>query len=146
STLSGILNTKNEILTGRLFGDFTLNGDGTFAGNGRVENLSLAQAHFGLFKWNAESADDVFNVDVSSNGDALEMSAKGSLRPTSETESAMDLQFNLLRFDLEALANLLPSVIYDGSGTLSGKIDIDGSTANPEFVGSINFNNGKIGL
>lgn len=146
STLSGILNTKNEILTGRLFGDFTLNGDGTFAGNGRVENLSLAQSDFGLFKWNAESADNVFNVDVSSSGDALEMSAKGSLRPTSETESEMDLQFNLLRFDLEALANLLPSVIYDGSGTLSGKIDIDGSTANPEFVGSINFNNGKIGL
>src|SRR5690606_34638615 len=146
ATLSGMINTTNEILTGRLFGDFTLNGDGTFAGSGRVEDLTLAQADFGLFKWNADRADKAFNIDVSSNGEALEMSAKGSLTPINENESAMNLQFNLLRFDLGALPKIIPSVIYDGSGTLSGKIDIDGSTTKPEFQGSINFNSGKIGL
>lgn len=146
ATISGMINTRHEILTGRLYGDFTLNGDGTFAGSGRVEELTLAQANFGLFKWEADKVDESFNIDISSNGKALEMSAEGSLTPKTENESAMDLQFNLTRFDLEALAHIAPSVVYTGGGTLSGKINIDGATSKPELKGSIDFNNGKIGL
>ncbi|NEN25126.1 hypothetical protein G3O08_16620 [Cryomorpha ignava] len=146
ATLSGMINTENEILTGRLFGDFTLNSNGTFSGNGRIEKLTVAQADFGLFKWEADKVDKSFNIDISSNGEALEMSAKGSLTPESDNESAVDLVFNLVRFDLAALAKLAPSFVYAGGGTLSGKIDIDGSTAKPELQGNLEFNKGKIGL
>src|SRR5690606_27126595 len=107
ATLSGMINTEHDILSGRLYGDFTLNGDGTFAGNGRIDDLTVAQADFGQFKWEAGKADKSFNIDVSSDGEALEMKASGSLTPKTESESDMDLQVNLIRFNLEALAKIL---------------------------------------
>ncbi len=146
ATLSGMINTNNDLLTGRLSGDITLNSDGTFAGNGRIEKLTLAQADLGLFKWQAEKAENAFNIDVSSSGESLDFNIKGSLTPKNESESALDLQVNLTKFDLAALPKIVPSEVYGGSGILSGKIDIDGTTSKPELNGSLNFNQAKIGL
>ena len=146
AALSGMINTTDEILTGRLYGDFTLHGDGTFAGNGRIEKLTVAQADLGLFKWEADKANESFNIDVSSSGESLDFTAKGSLTPQSDSASTMNLQFNLTRFDIASLPKIVPSLIYAGSGTLSGEIDINGSTSAPQLNGSLGFKNSKIGL
>lgn len=146
ATVSGMINTSEDLLTGRLYADFDLNSDGSFAGNGRIEDLEVAQANFGLFSWDAASADNKLDVTVSTTGDALDFTAYGNMTPQNENESAVDLTLHLDKFDLEALPKILPSMIYAGKGALTGNIDITGTTAKPELKGAINFDSNEIGI
>lgn len=146
STLSGLINTTNDLLTGRLYADFDLHSDGSFAGNGRIEDLELAQANFGLFSWDAASNDNKLDVVISSTGEALDFTAKGNLIPQGENETSIDLTLNLDKFDLGALPKILPSMVYAGKGALTGNIDISGTTSKPELKGDIDFGSNEIGL
>ena len=146
STLSGMINTTNDLLTGRLYADFDLNSDGSFAGNGRIEDFEVAQANFGLFSWDAASSENKLDVVISSTGEALDFTANGNLSPQGEEQTAIDLTFHLERFDIEALPKILPSVIYAGKGDVTGNIAIKGTTSKPELNGTIDFNSTEIGL
>jgi len=146
ATLSGMINTTNDILTGRLYADFDLHSDAGFAGDGRIEDLEVAQAHLGLFSWDASGADEKLDVVISTTGDALDFTASGNLIPQGENESVINLTFLLEKFDMQALPKILPSVIYAGKGNLTGKIDISGTTSKPELKGGLSFNSAEIGL
>lgn len=146
SALSGILQTKQEILTGDLFGKLDLNYNGSFAGSGKIENLKLSQADFGTLTWEANKAETTYHVNIHADGEAVAFGISGDIEPESEESSSLDLMFELNRLSLESLHSSAPSLIQSGDGKITGEIGIKGSTVAPQIKGQLAFENAHIQL
>lgn len=55
-------------------------------------------------------------------------------------EDALDFNLNIDKIDLKSLQSLSMGQIKNGSGTISGQLDIKGSTSAPKVLGDIKFN------
>ncbi|MEJ7560702.1 MAG: translocation/assembly module TamB domain-containing protein [Pedobacter sp.] len=55
-------------------------------------------------------------------------------------ENALDLTLNIDKIDLKSLESLSMGQIRNGSGTVTGQLNIQGSTAAPKVLGDVKFN------
>ncbi len=145
-TLFGLIATEQPLLSGQLFGDFKLMGSGSFEGDGRVDNFYVSKADFGKLKWRAVNTNAGFDIAVNTKGGVVDFDLNGNMKPQNEASSALQLDLVLNKLDLGALPKLLPSEIFDGSGEMTGKMKIDGTTAAPQLNGNLHFENAMIGL
>ncbi len=146
SALSGILKTKEEILTGDLYGKLNLNYNGSFAGSGRIEDFKLSQADFGKLTWKANKEETTYHVNVRTDGEAVALGISGNIEPKSDEVSTLDLVLNLERLSLASLHTMVPALIQSGEGKITGKMEITGSTASPQINGQIAFENAQLQL
>ena len=139
SAVSGILQTKQEILTGDLFGKLDLNYNGSFAGSGKIENLKLSQADFGTLTWEANKEETAYHVNIHADGEAVAFGISGEIEPKSEESSSLDLVFELNRLSLASLHTMVPGLIQSGDGKITGEVDIKGATDAPQLNGQLAF-------
>lgn len=145
-SITSLVNTQSAPVSGILSGALTFNADGTFMGDGEITGLSIYEAELGRLTWSAEKEEESYRADISNRGDQANFELKGTLTPMSEADSELDLKFNLNKFDAKLLAQLVPSIVAESSGNLTGEIDITGSTKAPIVNGKTNVSNAQIKL
>lgn len=146
NAIFGLIATEQPLLSGQLFGDFKLMSSGTFDGNGRIENFNVSKADFGKLEWQANKTDAGFDIAVKSKGGLVDFDLNGNMKPHDNASSDLQLDLVLNKLELAALPKLVPSIIFDGSGEMTGKLKISGSTAAPQLEGNFHFADAMIGL
>ena len=140
-TIVGMFNTEADILSGSLFGKISLNTDGSFEGDGYINDWKVSGAEFGKLTWQASRQENAFRTKIHNIGEMIDFVIEGDIIPQNDTISALDLTFRLNNFDLKTLENLLNNSIAEADGSLQGEIAIGGTTGRPELEGSIGFRN-----
>jgi len=138
-SLSGIVVTQEILLTGDLDGELTLNRDGTFEGSGKIQELTLADAEFGLLTWNASRENGRFKTLIENRGKTADFVVDGTITPTSDSTSALALNMNMTKFELEGLSQIFSAQIDSAKGLMTADISIAGTTDKPSIEGTIGF-------
>ncbi|MCZ4410145.1 translocation/assembly module TamB domain-containing protein [Cryomorphaceae bacterium 1068] len=142
--LTGMFNTEEKVFNGIINGQVSLNNDGTFEGEGDITTFQISGADFGTLSWRASKENNNFKTFISTKGDHIDLVLDGDILPQNDSLSALDLDIELNRLDLQLLEVLVANNIDEASGTLSGDIAIEGTTDTPQLSGFLRFKNALI--
>ena len=145
AAIAGIFAIEEDLFGGMLNAELQLNSDGSFEGDGNIEDLHLLGSDFGEFSWNAQAEHDIYKLSAGIEGPTVDILAEGSLRPQ-EDALGLDIDVQLERYNAKSLAELLPTLIQEARGESSGKLHIGGSSAAPQLNGQLNFRQIQIKL
>jgi len=138
------LNPETEIANGQLNGDFIL--EDPFTNAGIIADLSISkfeilETNLGTFSLQGNSLDNdsyAFNAGLK-DGD-IDFDLKGDYTVTNN-DANLNLDFDINSFQMKALNTLSLGEVKDTEGSFSGAFKVTGTTSNPQYSGSITFNN-----
>ncbi|NRR90200.1 translocation/assembly module TamB domain-containing protein [Winogradskyella undariae] len=138
------LNPETEIANGQLNGDFIL--EDPFTNAGIIADLSISKfemlkTDLGTFSLKGNSLDNnsyAFNAGLK-DGD-IDFDLKGDYT-VSNNDANLDLNLDINSFQMKALNTLSLGEVKDTEGSFSGAFKVTGTTSNPQYSGSITFNN-----
>lgn len=143
-TLTGIISTEEKLFNGIINGEVTLNNDGSFEGNGNIGQFEISGADFGALSWQASKENNNFKTLINTKGELVDIVIEGDIMPQNDSVSTLDLALDVNRFDLNLLEKLVANNVTEASGTLSGQISIEGTTALPQLNGVLKFDNAQM--
>jgi hypothetical protein len=142
-TFLSLLNPDEALATGIVNGNFVL--ENPFDAKGIVADFAIKQLEvlknpLGNLSLNAKSKGEAnydFNLSVKEGG--VDLDVVGDYT-AAETGAKLNLDLDLHRVDLQFIEGFTNGAIKDSHGFLSGNIDVSGTTTNPEYSGTFNFN------
>jgi translocation and assembly module TamB len=84
---------------------------------------------------------NIFNTNVTLSGRGNDVTAKGTYYLKPANASTFDIDVNIGALQLSTLEGATMGSLKNASGTLTGKIALRGTAANPDIDGRINFEN-----
>lgn len=137
-------NPEQTLASGRLQGELIV--ENPFTQPGMLADLAInkfevMEVDLGTLSLDAKSlngADYDFNMAVKGGQADLDLTGKYQ---SSQTAANLDLQLDINEIKTSAIAGFSMGELEDGTGDLSGKINISGTTLEPKYDGTINFNN-----
>lgn len=142
-TFTSFLNPDESLLTGVLNGDLTFKdpyGDTGLVAKMEIDNLTAMQMALGSLNLNANSkSSNTYDFDLALSGGDVDLAINGDYLAA---ESGAQLNLNLLinEIKMKAIQELVPENISDPTGTLSGEFKVTGTLAEPEYQGTLQFN------
>lgn len=144
ATLLNYLNPEDTLAMGNLNGNFII--EEPFVNNGLLADLQIKEfivkgVPLGTLSLEAE-ADGAQSYDVvmGLEGGAVDLDLTGSYIADEEA-AQIDLNLILTELKMEALEGFTDEAITQADGSISGKMDVTGSLAEPNYEGSFTFNN-----
>lgn len=143
-TFLSILNAEQPMVSGVLNGDFTI--ENLYGATGIVADfdlneLKILEHPLGNLSLNANSiTNGNYDFDLSLKGGGTDLDLQGDYT-ASETGAQLNLDLNLNRLDLDFIEEFSNGALKDSHGSISGNIDVSGTTMSPVYSGSVNFNN-----
>lgn len=142
-TFLSLLNPDEALASGMVNGDFIL--ENPFGAKGIVADFNIKKFEvlknpLGNLTLNAKSQGDAaydFNMAVKDGGVDLDLAGDYM---AAETGANLNLKLDLNRVDLQFIEGFSDGAIKDSHGFISGKIDVSGTTHDPEYAGIFNFN------
>lgn len=143
-TLSKIIENKKELANGSLTGKVILKKENnlpSFTSDLTIKGFSFNSVPFGDIKLLADNEKNpkIYHTDLTVTGNENNLQLNGYYN----TEApATALNFNLIirQLNLTTVEPYTFGQVTHLSGTLTGKMDINGSTASPDVKGIVNFN------
>ena len=142
-----VLNAQKKLVTGTVNGEVIF--EDVFEKMGFTAGVTITDLHaldvpLGTFQLDAQSdAGDTYLVDLGVQGELLELDLNGSYT-ASATNAAIAMDLIINKVALSGLADLVPTYFKDGKGTIAGNFNLTGTTAEPVYDGTLNFNNAGI--
>ncbi|WP_256867451.1 translocation/assembly module TamB domain-containing protein [Winogradskyella forsetii] len=138
------LNPETEIASGQLNGNFIL--EDPFANTGLVADLSIEQFNvlntdLGVLSINGNSlgaGSYAFNAGL--KGGDIDFDLVGDYMVSNNTAN-LDLNLDINTFKMKALNTLSLGEIKETDGSFSGAFKVTGTTTDPQYNGSITFDN-----
>ncbi|MCG2460809.1 translocation/assembly module TamB domain-containing protein [Flavobacteriaceae bacterium F89] len=143
ATFTRFLNTEKVLAKGAINGQMVIEnpfGDlGILAGL-TLNDLDVLGIPLGQLTVKADTPKGKqYNVDLSLKGKTVDLGLQGSY-VAAQAESSIDFIFLLDHLDIKALERLTENTISESEGSISGRVEISGTTANPKYSGSFNLN------
>ncbi|MBU2904023.1 translocation/assembly module TamB domain-containing protein [Arenibacter algicola] len=141
-TFIGMLNPDRPLASGIVNGDFTL--ENLFGATGivadfNVTDLEILEHALGNLSLNANSkTNGTYDFNLALKGGGADIDLNGDYA-ASETGAQLNLDMDLNRIDLQFIEKFSQGNLKDSHGTLSGNIDVSGTTTSPIYSGSVNF-------
>lgn len=136
-TLAEVFSQEEALFSGLLDAALDLNSDGTFIGQGLIEDLHLAGAEFGQLRFGGESIEQGYHLSANMEGPALDLNADGTIEVREDGTQDLDLEVNLERFSAKTLESLAPSLVAHMQGEASGQIKVSGTSSDPAITGEL---------
>ncbi|GGW24533.1 translocation/assembly module TamB domain-containing protein [Arenibacter certesii] len=142
-TFTSFLNPDESLLTGILNGDLTFKdpyGDTGMVAKMEIENLTAMQIALGNLSLNANSkSSNTYDFDLSLSGGDVDLAINGDYLAA---QSGAQLNLNLLinEIKMKAIQALVSESISDPTGTLAGEFKVNGTLAEPQYQGTLQFN------
>ncbi len=141
-SLAGIFSKDEALFGGILNAGLDLNSDGTFTGDGIIENLEFGGTDLGQFDFAGNALKpDVYSLSANMNGGIVDFIVKGKIDASTEGSPVLDLDASLEKLDAAGLATLVPSLIERATGNIRGNMKVTGASDAPLLNGAFNFNN-----
>lgn len=142
-TFASLLNPDEALVSGLVAGDFII--ENPFGATGlvadfKIDALEVLENPLGNLSLDATSTGSSsydFNLALKDGGADLDVTGDYT---AAATGAKLNLDMDLNRIELKVIERFSNGTIEDGNGYLSGEIDLSGSTASPEYKGTINFN------
>lgn len=144
--LSGVLDLPDHIVQGQLFGELTVHNNGSFAGKGYIDEFTVSHGRLGKFEWDATKQENLFLIDINSDGEDIKLATTGKITPQNNEISQFDFDIDVKKINMEAMPRILPSIFFDGAGQLNGKVKFTGTNEKPIIVGKMGMDNVTMGL
>ena len=141
-TFLGMLNPDRPLASGLTNGSFTI--ENLFGGAGivadfNVSDLEILEQALGNLSLNANSnTNGTYDFNLALKGGGADIDINGDYT-ASETGAQLNLNLDLNRIDLQFIENFSLGGLKDSHGTLSGNIDVSGTTASPIYSGAVSF-------
>lgn len=142
ATITNLLNADEPIAKGVLGGDFVIENPfgsyGLLAELG-IANLSVLEVPFGDLALKAQSdSGDNYGLNLTLKGDNADLELTGGYRASEAgPELTLDLLLNKLQVSL--LEQFSGEAIAQSTGSISGKVDVSGTTNDPIYKGTLDF-------
>ncbi len=147
--LLSYFNPEEKLATGSLNGRFVLEDIAStmgFASNLSIENLGVLQVPLGDLNLNANSNNgSLYEMDLSLLGQDVDLDVTGTYNVAPAT-AALDLNLQLNKLNMETLTGIASDYLSQGSGQLSGAVDISGTTIKPQYNGELAFDNANFNV
>lgn len=144
SEILNYLNPEEELAKGNLNGNLTLvepYGKTGLLADLMIQNLEMLDVDLGKLTINAESAGgDRYDFKMAMKEGEVDLDLKGDYI-ASETEGRQDLDLVINKINMHALEGFSLGEIKNTDGSFSGKFNVTGTTKDPQYKGSLNFNN-----
>ncbi|WP_051155379.1 translocation/assembly module TamB domain-containing protein [Winogradskyella psychrotolerans] len=143
------LNPTAELASGKLNGDFIL--EDPFENTGIIADLSIEEFNalktdLGTLSINGNSlgaGSYAFNAGL--KGGDIDFDLVGDYTVTN-TVANLDLDFDINEFKMKALNTLSLGEIKETDGSFSGNFKVTGTTSDPQYNGSLTFNNASFNV
>lgn len=142
-TFLSILNSEQPLLSGVLNGDLTI--ENPLGATGIVADFKLNELHIlehalGNLTLNANSiSNGNYDFDLSLKGGGADLDLEGDYA-AAETGAKLNLDLDLNRIDLAFIEKFSNGALKDSHGSISGNIDVSGTTVSQEYSGFVKFN------
>lgn len=144
ATITNLLNADEPVAKGILGGDFVIENPfgnyGLLAELG-INDLSVLEAPLGNLTLKAQSnSEENYKLDLILKGENADLELVGGYRATGAgPELTLDLLLNKLQMTL--LEHFSDGAISESAGTIAGKVEVSGTTSNPKYTGTLDFEN-----
>lgn len=144
ATLLNYLNPEDTLAMGNLNGNFII--EEPFVNNGLLADLEIREFNvkgvpLGTLSLEAEAEGfQTYNVVMAIEGGAANLELTGSYIADGGA-AQIDLNLILNELKMEALEGFTDEAITQADGSISGKMNVSGSLAEPDYEGSFTFNN-----
>lgn len=146
ATLTGFLKSDSLLAGGSLNGAVTFQNlmqQPLFTSNLTISDLSLKQDTIGNINLQVNNtAENRYNINTTLTGRGNDIQVTGSLTPQAK-DIAMDIDVAVRSLQLSTMEGALATALYNASGTITGNVAVNGTTAAPDVVGELNFNGAK---
>ncbi|MUH35582.1 translocation/assembly module TamB [Zobellia amurskyensis] len=141
-TFLSLLNPDETLASGLVKGDLII--ENPFGATGlvadfKINSLEALQNPLGNLSLKANSTGNAaydFNLALKEGGADLDLTGDYA---ASEKGAQLNLDLDLNRVELKTLEAFTQGAIKDSHGAFSGKINVSGTTAAPEYDGTLNF-------
>lgn len=143
ATITNLLNADEPIARGVLGGDFVVENPfgnfGLLAELG-ITNLSVLEAPLGNLSLKAQSnSEENYNLDLILKGENVDLELIGGYH-AAETGPELTLDLLLNKLQIALLEQFSNEAIAQSTGSISGKVDVSGTTSDPQYKGTLGFN------
>lgn len=145
-TLTGFLKSDSALIDGTTNGTITLRNLMTvpaFTGDLTITDLALRQDTVGNIALQVNSDGSTYNTNLTLTGRGNDLALTGSFTPRA-SDVALDLDLDIRNLDMNNLEGAMKEFVKSASGSVNGKVAINGTTSDPDIDGRINFNNTSI--
>ncbi len=143
AALFSYFNPEDVLASGTMNGNFIVKdpfGSTGLLADLDVREFSVMDVLLGRLKLDAEAiGSDRYNIDLGIKEGPADLDLTGSYVATPET-SNLDLQLDLNEIKMQVVEGFAPEFLNSSSGSFSGRIQLGGTMASPEYEGSIHFN------
>lgn len=142
-TFFSLLNPNEALASGLVKGNFIL--ENPFGAKGivadfKIDDLEVLENPLGNLLLDATSRDNsIYDFNMSIKDGGMDLDLKGDYA-AAKTGATLDLDLDINRMDLKFIEGVSGGVLKDSNGTISGNIDLSGTTAAPKYEGTFNFN------
>ena len=106
-----------------------------------VEQLNLLDVDLGLLTIDAKSkGGNSYDFDLALKEGEVDLDLTGDYVAT-QNDAKLNLDLNINEFKMRALEGFTLGEVKDADGSFSGKFNVTGSSAKPEYDGQLNFKN-----
>jgi translocation and assembly module TamB len=149
SEVFNYLNPEVKLATGQLNGNFIL--EDPFGQTGiitdlSIRNLEVLKTDLGTLSLNGNSlSDNVYAFNAGLKGGDIDFDLVSDYTTTSSSAN-LNLDLNINAFKMKALNTLALGEIKNADGSFNGQLKVIGTTANPIYNGTLNFNNASFNV
>lgn len=142
--LAQAVDYEKDLVSGRLNGSVNLTFPDSitrFKGDLKIVDLHLMGSEMGDFALEAENTPETIELLAKLSGSDNDVQVDGRYRFSPDEK--LDFTADIRRFDSKTIAPFTKDHLDSLSGSLSGNIQVTGSTTSPQFEGELTFNDFK---
>ncbi|HSP12752.1 MAG TPA: translocation/assembly module TamB domain-containing protein, partial [Salegentibacter sp.] len=142
ATIFSYFNPETELAGGDMNGKLVLEepfGSSAMLADLEIRNFRVMEAPLGVLTLDASAkGGGNYAMDLSTKGGELDMDLTGEYT-SSEVAAQLDLDLQINELQLSVLERFSQGEIKETSGSIAGNVKIGGTTLEPEYSGTLNF-------
>ncbi|MDT0649872.1 translocation/assembly module TamB domain-containing protein [Autumnicola edwardsiae] len=143
AALLSYLNPVETLATGRMNGELILEdpmGSTGILADMNINEFNLMEVDMGTLSLNGESlGNQNYDFGLDTSGGQVVMDLTGNYQVL-DSIAQLDMDLNLQEVQMSALSGFSMGAISSGEGTMSGQVQLSGTTADPQYEGNLDFN------
>ena len=143
------LNPENQLATGQLNGNIVYEepfGETGLLADMQINQFKVMDVDLNTLSLKGNSAGfSNYDFMMSVKGGEVDLDLEGSYT-AADPSAEIDMTLDLNEIQMSALEGFSQGEIKNGSGSFSGNISLNGTVLEPEYDGSLNFNNAKFNI
>ncbi|HVG14471.1 MAG TPA: hypothetical protein VM935_05905, partial [Chitinophagaceae bacterium] len=147
ATITGFVKSDSLLVDGTMNGTVSFKNimqQPVFTSNLSINDLSFKQDTVGNINMQVSSSGNSYIADVNVTGRGNDVRLTGSFAPQGASDIALDLELAVNRLELNSFEGAMAAFVKSATGSVNGKVSINGTASKPQIQGALNFDSAAI--